>query len=366
LYGIASQAGTNGAGTVFAVNIGGTGFSVLHTFTENSDGANPDAGLILSGNTLYGTASTGGSSSSGTVFRVNTDGTDFTNLHSFSSNSGYPGYTNSDGFEPLAGLILSGHILFGTTFNGGSSGSGTVFKVNTDGTDFTNLHSFTAVNSLTETGTNSDGAHPFASLILSGNALYGTASQGGKASAGAVFKINTDGTGFTNLHSFINKPNTANPAGGLILSGNTLYGTAAGGGGSTCGTLFSINTNGTDFTTLYSLTGPSGYDGGDPVAALILSDGTVYGTTMLDGTVNGNEAGNGTVFSFVLPVPVPVLLTLTPYGTSIILTWPVSETGFTLQSTTNLVPPVIWSTVSGQFTVTNSVSGMQKFYRLSQ
>ena len=67
-------------------------FTTLYSFTAypsgystNSDGANPEAGLILSGNTLYGTAEGGGSSGNGTVFRVNIDGTGFTNLHSFAA-----------------------------------------------------------------------------------------------------------------------------------------------------------------------------------------------------------------------------------------------------------------------------------------
>src|SRR6266568_4754674 len=93
------------------------------------------AGLILSGNTLYGTASGGGSSGVGTVFAINTDGTGFTTLHSFAG--------RGDGANPLAGLILSNNVLYGTAAGGGSSGNGTVFKVSTDGTGFTNLYSFT-------------------------------------------------------------------------------------------------------------------------------------------------------------------------------------------------------------------------------
>src|ERR1017187_2864129 len=64
---------------------------------------------------------------------------------------------------------------------------------------FTTLHSFTALNH----STNSDGSHPIAGLISSGNTLYATASQGGSWGAGTVFGLNTDGTGFTNLHSLI-------------------------------------------------------------------------------------------------------------------------------------------------------------------
>src|SRR6266446_1372749 len=89
-------------------------FTTLYSFTAtsypgyfdstNSDGAYPQAGLTLSGNTLYGTALRGGSSGGGTVFAVNTDGTGFTNLHSFTTTAGNGNYSNSDGASPSAGL----------------------------------------------------------------------------------------------------------------------------------------------------------------------------------------------------------------------------------------------------------------------
>src|SRR5207302_1852536 len=140
-----------------------------------------------SGDSLYGTARGGGSS--GTVFKVNTDGTGFTNLYRFTArNYG----TNSDGAYPYAGLILSGDSLYGMAQTGGSSGKGTVFEFNTNGTSFTTLHSFTGL----------DGNYPTAGLILSGNTLYGTAQQGGSGGNGTVFKVKTDATGFTNLYSF--------------------------------------------------------------------------------------------------------------------------------------------------------------------
>src|ERR1051325_4844758 len=117
----------------------------------------------------------------------------FTTLHSFTL-GGYVSsgkYTNSDGAKPQAGLIISGGTLYGTAQQGGSSGDGTVFAVNTDGTGFTTLHSFDY---------SSDGALPFAGLVLSGNTLYGTAEFAGSAGAGTVFKVNTHGGGFTTLH----------------------------------------------------------------------------------------------------------------------------------------------------------------------
>ena len=91
---------------------------------------------------------------------------------------------------------------------------------------------FKVLYSFTSSGgpayTNSDGAGPFGGLVLSGNTLYGTAGRGGSSDAGTVFKVNTDGTGFTNLHIFSDGSEGAEPqeTAGLVLSSNTLYGTA--------------------------------------------------------------------------------------------------------------------------------------------
>jgi len=385
LYGMATTGGGWGNGTVFALSTNGMGFTNLYSFTAfpvgyftNSDGAFPHAGLILSGNTLYGTAEAGGSSGNGTVFRVNTNGLNFTNLYSFTATSGSEGFfgngTNSDGALPVAGLILSGNTLYGTTEEGGSGGNGTVFRINTDGTGFTNLYSFTAFPA---SYFNSDGSYPSAGVILSGNALYGTAQYGGSSGNGTVFKLNTDGTGFTNLYSFGSSPSDgAEPQGGLILSGNTLYGTTEKGGSAFSGTVFGINTDGTGFTNLYSFTSgnynSSGIitnsDGALPYAGLILLGNTLYGTA--DG---GGISGYGTVFSLFFPPQ----LTIIQNRTNVIVTWPnnvagFNYSGFTMQSTTNLVSPVVWTTnfpapvvINGQNTVTNPISGTQQFFRLS-
>jgi uncharacterized repeat protein (TIGR03803 family) len=297
LYGTALEGGSLDGGTVFALNSDGTGFTTLHSFAAhtsgtNSDGSTPYAGLILSGNTLYGTAKSGGASDCGTVFKINTDGTSFTTLHSFTATSG-PDGTNSDGANPFAGLILSGNTLYGAAWQGGRSGAGTVFALATNGTGFTTLHSFTALSN----STNGDGAYPNAGLILSGNTLYGTANQGGISGYGTVFAINTIGTGFTNLHSFVDSvdgypTDGAFPVAGLILSGNTLYGTANQGGtpGGGHGTVFAINTDGSGFRNLYSFT--NGSDGAFPVARLISSGNSLYGTAS-----EGGSSGSGTVFS---------------------------------------------------------------------
>jgi len=363
LYGTTSSGGTNGNGTVFAVHTDGTGFTTLHSFTAlsalsyqggtNNDGASPAAGLVLSGNTLYGTAEYGGTNGNGTVFALNTNGTGFTTLHTFTA---YISYTNSDGINPGGRLISSGSTLYGTAGGGGATGSGTVFALNINGTGFTNLYSFTAFPSV------ADGANPFAGLVLSGNTLYGTTHSGGGNGGGTVFAVTTYGTGFTNLHNFTGYSDGDNPYAGLVLLGNTLFGTA-GNGGAGYGTLFAVNTNGGDFATLHTFTYTP--DGGSPRADLIISGSTLYGTAGAGGT-----NGSGMVFSLTLPTPP---LTITISGANDILTWPTNNIMFTLQSTTSLAPPIIWNdvfplpvVVNGQDTVTNPISITQpQFYRLS-
>jgi uncharacterized repeat protein (TIGR03803 family) len=248
-----------GLGLILAGRVTAQNFTNLHDFT-GFDGAEPAAGLVLSGDTLYGTAQLGGSWGYGTVFKMNTAGTDFTNLHDFTvTSTNLSGVdTNSDGTYPN-GLILLGNTLYGTASGGGSAGSGTVFAVNPNGTGFTNLHTFTAASGAYPHLTNTDGVAPAGGLVLSGSLLYGTTQFGGSAGNGTVFAVNPNGTGFTNLYSFTatssRYPNTnsdgANPQAGLLLSGSTLYGTASQGGSSGSGTVFKLNTDGTGFTNLH-------------------------------------------------------------------------------------------------------------------
>src|SRR5215207_6143919 len=122
----------------------------------NNDGAFPAAGLALSGTTLYGTAQNGGTSGNGTVFSINTDGTGFTCLHSLSG---------TDGMNPYARLAASSNALYGTANFGGLTGGGTVFELNPHGAGFANLYNFTEPSG--PASTNSDGAEPYAHLLLS-------------------------------------------------------------------------------------------------------------------------------------------------------------------------------------------------------
>src|SRR5579872_4951834 len=171
----------------------------------------------------------------------------FTTLHVFNA---------SDGQKPAAGLLLSGNILYGTTEYGGPAGEGTVFAINTDGSGFTNLHSFTAPSH----GVNNDGGIPLAALILSGSALFGTADYGGSAANGTVFSVNAQNGAFALVHNFGGDQLGHNPVAAVVASGNTLYGTTYY-GGKAVGGIFAVNTDSTGFTNLYNFTVPVGVPG---------------------------------------------------------------------------------------------------------
>lgn len=265
-----------------AVNLSAQGFSLLHIFSAasntNWDGAEPRADLLLFGNLLYGTTPLGGTNGYGTVFSVNTNGTDFTVLHTFSG--------AVDGTVPNKKLLLFGNLLYGIVGRGTNlAGYGSIFVMETNGSNFSILYTFS---------TNTDGAfgEPNGGLILAGDTLYGTAYQGGITNGGSIFSINTNGT-LNWAYLFNSATDGENPLGTLLLSGGTLYGTARNGGSNNLfGTVFSIGTNGNDFTVLHTFAGGTNLDAHNPDAGLVLAGTMLYGTTVFGGTNN-----HGTVFS---------------------------------------------------------------------
>jgi uncharacterized repeat protein (TIGR03803 family) len=176
LYGTTREGGTNSSqGTVFSISTSGVEH-VLYSF-GNTDGAYPAASLIDVKGTLYGTTTSGGAYSvggGGTVFSISTSGVEHV-LHSFGR--------GQDGAEPAASLIDVSGTLYGTTVYGGKySGSfqgGTVFSVTTSGAERV-LHSFDS---------GSDGALPDASLMDLNSTLYGTTYEGGEHGEGTVFAL---------------------------------------------------------------------------------------------------------------------------------------------------------------------------------
>jgi uncharacterized repeat protein (TIGR03803 family) len=288
-FGTASTGGSNGCGAVFEIGPGGYETNIFSFSNNAATGKGPIGDLVLSGNVLYGVTA-GGGNGNGVIYKLNTDGSSYTNLYSFE------GAGSGDGATPAAGLILSSNALYGTTEYGGSYGGanygGTVFKVNTDGSGYRTLHSFAG-------GSYNDGAEPQAPLLLAGANLYGTTLYGGSngINGGTIFVIATNGANEQVVCSFGSVSGDGGaPYAGLISSGTTLYGTTQSGGSRGDGTVFSYNIGSSTDEVLYSFAGMP--DGDGPEGRLVLSGGTLYGTTVNGGIWNLNGGpGQGTIFS---------------------------------------------------------------------
>ncbi|MGH9500581.1 MAG: choice-of-anchor tandem repeat GloVer-containing protein [Terriglobales bacterium] len=286
--GTTSAGGANGFGSIYSINA--AGLVILYSFTGGPDGASPVAPLLRdAANNLYGTSLQRGGFSCGegcgTVFKLSSKDQESV-LYGFSGVGG-------DGASPYAGLIRdSSGNLYGTTVAGGD-GFGTVFEVNPQGIE-TVLYSFKGGR---------DGGSPWAGLLLdaSHRVLYGTTSLGGDFNQGTVFKITGLGKE-TVIYSFRGSPDGANPGYGTLLpdAAGNLYGTTAAGGNqngncfdSSCGTVFKLShhPNGTwTETVLYSFTG--GNDGDSPQGGLFRDpSGALWGTAS-----SGGAFGAGTIF----------------------------------------------------------------------
>jgi uncharacterized repeat protein (TIGR03803 family) len=183
LFGITKSGGSNNLGTVYRVDGNGSNFMVLHHFSSStSDGASPAGGMVLAGNVLYGTTSGGGANFDGTIFKINTNGSGFAIVTNFEY--------STTGSSPQGDLILSGTTLYGTTYGGGTNGGGTVCSIDTRGTNFNVLHSFTSpVYNGSGGYTNVDGGWSVAGVALAGDDLVGTTPYGGTNGVGTAYRI---------------------------------------------------------------------------------------------------------------------------------------------------------------------------------
>jgi uncharacterized repeat protein (TIGR03803 family) len=261
---------------------------------DGTDGVAPDYMFLVQatdGN-CYGTSThggPGGSTGSGSVFKITPTGTE-TPLYNFCAQ---PNCT--DGANPYAGLVqATDGNFYGTTYSGGSYGGGTIFKVTPAGT-LTTLYSFCP-----EGLPCADGANPAGALIqgTDGN-LYGT--SGGDIEGpveGTVFKITLEGT-LTTLYNFCSQPNCTDgsqPFAGLVQgTDKNFYGTTTSGGTSGGGTVFRMTPEGS-LTTIYNFCSERDCSDGSEVKGQLVqaADGNFYGTTELGGT--SRIEGQGTVY----------------------------------------------------------------------
>jgi uncharacterized repeat protein (TIGR03803 family) len=257
---------------------------VLYSFAGGTDGANPEATLVMDakGN-LYGTTTAGGSDGNGTVFELVKRSGKWTEKVLYSFGSG------TDGATPVAGVTLDAkNHLYGTTSVGGTYGYGTIFELthSTSGWIEHTLYNF-------QNG--DDGGTPYAGLILDGKGnLYGAATSGGTGAGGTIFKLARSKGGWTfSVLYGLTGWSVSGPFRNLMLdaSGN-LYGTTHCDGANSAGTVYElINSGGTwTYNSLYVFTG--GSDGLYSFSNLVFDKhGNLYGTTN-----QGGANGSGVVF----------------------------------------------------------------------
>jgi len=274
LYGTTQDDG-DGYGTVFKENPNGTGYTVIHTFgakmmdrgngLTGPDGQNPKAGLIADpkGQWLYGTTAEGGEYGDGTVFaiEVTDNGRDM-------DSHGDPTYLilvsldGTFGTQPSGRLTSSsdGTALYGTTRAGRSA----VYEVDIINQGTATTPPFPDLSANATNLMSSQGYMLSGDLVLTNGWLYGTAAAGGVNGYGSVFTVSVpvgptgkclpiwNFTGSMNSAGPNNTliPDSANPVGGLLLFGSTLYGTTAGNStfgspaGPDYGTVFALNIRG--------------------------------------------------------------------------------------------------------------------------
>src|SRR5258706_5116737 len=250
-----SGGGINDYGTLFKIIPDGTGYVKLLDFDLATNGATPNGSLIYDGTYLYGMTAHGGPGNYGSIFKIMPNGTGFVNLLDLD-------YLNN-GAYPNGSLFSVAGFLYGMTYQGGSNGWGTLFKIGTNGSGFAKLIDFDNDNT---------GSNPNASLTFDGTFLYGMTNGGGLNGDGTIFAIKPDGTGYSKLLDFNGANNGSFPSGSLTSVGTFLYGMTSSGGTLGDGTLFRIKPDGTGYTKLLD------FNDGSYAQGSLISDGTfLYG-----------------------------------------------------------------------------------------
>jgi uncharacterized repeat protein (TIGR03803 family) len=250
---------------------------IVHRFGVGTDGAQPIGGVVFdaAGN-FFGTTSLGGAYGNGTVFEEKRSGDSWTESVIYSFTGG------NDGTGPPAGVTLDARgNLYGTTSLGGVNGDGVVYELSPSGSGWKQsvLYTFQGL---------SDGQNPVGGVVVdpAGN-LYGTTFDGGVRGGGTVYELSPSGEGwtFTVLYSF--SGGYGGPYNKLTLAKGNIYGFTNAEGANGLGSVFKLapGNGGWTFADLYDFIG--GSDGGSPYGSVAVDrDGNVFGTAVVGGSQN--------------------------------------------------------------------------------
>lgn len=257
-------------------------YTDIYDFQSQPDGAYPHGSLVRSGNKFYGLSNSGGVNNDGNIYSITANDTNYIPSVNWSYSFGIP----TDGNYPTSPLIRVGGKFYGTTVYGGTFSNGTIFSIDTDGTNYQIFYHFgTSFN---------DGQNPYGSLTSINSKLYGMASGGGNNSYGMIFSIDTSGSNYIDLYDFTASYDDANPHGALTNVGGVLYGMTT---GVSYGNIFSIDTDGTNYNNLHQFNDTT--DGANPAGSLTYHNGLLYGMTANGGndTILGVAVNGGTIFT---------------------------------------------------------------------
>ncbi len=267
LWAVSRDGGSGDHGTIYSINIDGTGYQKMHDFNETS-GRRPSGKLLLNDGKLWGMTENGGAFGRGIIYTINIDGTGFQKIHTFDI---------VNGGEPLGSLTVIDGKIWGMTSYGGINGIGVIFYMNLDGTGFTKVHDFNRDNG---------GGVPYGALTEIEGELWGTTWF-----RSSIFKIDKSGANFSVVRPF--EANTGTSAhGNLIYYANRVFGVASGGGENTTeGVVFSLDPDGTNYMVHKNFEGESGER---PYGELVPYDGKLWGMTN-----EGSSYNTGNIFSIM-------------------------------------------------------------------
>lgn len=303
LFGFTSTGGSNDYGVIFSVNTDGSGYNVIHHFSgpSNTDGNTPHHGyLTLLDNTIIRPMLNGGGDGQGTIFSVTTSGSNQTPVYTFSGSSSAP-TALGDGAQPHSGMLAGANgVYYGITAAGGAHSGGVIYSFSASTGAVSTLYAFDPT-----TGSNSHGQLIWDST---GTKLLGMTRQGGTGTGnsntnneppGTIFSFNPQTAEYTTLFNF-NAAVADSPYftdhGDLTLGtgshSTTVFGMTEFGGANDDGAIFAISETGGGITTLHSFSG-SFADGKHPFGSLTLGpNGLLYGMTR-----DGGASDDGVIFS---------------------------------------------------------------------
>jgi len=235
LYGLCSQGGVNGCGTIYKVDPNTNIYTDIFDFSSTTGKSAYGTLIQYSNGKLYGMTYNGGAYNSGVLFSFDPTNSTYTLLRSLQSPSGIgPGNT--------ALLNATNGLLYGMTNIGGAHSGGVIFSYNVATNIYTDIYDF---NSLT-------GANPSGSLIQATNGLlYGITGRSGANNEGVIFNYDINTNTYTDIYDF-DSINGYVPVRSLMQASNgKLYGLATGGGAHNCGVAFSYNITNNTFTKIF-------------------------------------------------------------------------------------------------------------------